>query len=166
LGQGWHGNYVVCAASTSFGASPDPDTASLNGVCYAVSRTKVKDILDGLSKTALLSEIALVPDSSTKNDSRGRYWNSWEATQVWFTTLYPPNSSNPDILDGNLQSINTVYAPAGAEQAANQVVSARSRHTGGATVAFCDGAVTFIIDGVDPLVYRAYGSRNGGTDSE
>jgi len=166
LGNGWHGNYLACAASTVFSSSsPDPDYGAINGVCYGVSQTKIKDIGDGLSKTALLSETVLVPDTDTRSDFRGRYWNAWDPGATWFSTLYPPNSTNPDNLDGNSSMVNTVYAP-GSATGSNYVMSARSRHTGGASVAFCDGAVTFIVDGVDPLVYRAYGSRNRGTDSE
>ena len=165
-GQGWHGNYVVCAASTSFGATPDPDLASRNGVCFAVSTTRIKDVTDGLSKTALLAEIALVADTDTTNDFRGRYWNGWDPSPTWFSTLYPPNSSNPDISGSNSSFINASYAPAGTASDTNQVQSARSRHPGGVNLSFCDGAVAFVVDTVDPLVYRAYGSRNGGVDSE
>ena len=167
LGQGWHGNYVTCAASTMFSTnSPSTEEMDLNGVCYGQSRTKLKDVADGLSKTALLAEIALVPDTATANDSRGRYWNAWEPNQTWFTTFYKPNSSNPDVANNNCQNINTPYAPAGGNSGSNNVQSARSRHNGGVNVAFCDGAVTFIGDEVDAAVWRAYGSRKGGTDVE
>jgi hypothetical protein len=167
LGQGWHGNYVTAAASTRFSIStPWTDEVALNGVCYAQSKTKLKDITDGLSKTALLAEIALVPDD-TATDFRGRYWNAWEPNSTWFSTLYPPNSTNPDITNGDGPYVNVrSYAPAAGNSASNNVQSTRSRHNGGVNVAYCDGSVTFVVDVVDSAVWRAAGSRKGGVDAE
>jgi prepilin-type processing-associated H-X9-DG protein len=42
------------------------------------------------------------------------------------------------------------------------VISARSYHRGGVNAALADGAVRFVTDGIDPLAWRATGSRNGG----
>lgn len=166
LGQGWHGNYVTAAASTRFcGSSPSTEELDRNGVCYAQSKTKLKDITDGLSKTALLAEIALVPDSDTGTDFRGRYWNAWEPNSTWFSTIFPPNSTNPDIVTGSAGNTNVPYAPA-LNNGNNMVQSARSRHNGGVNVAYCDGSVTFVVDVVDPAVWRASGSRKGGVDVE
>lgn len=167
LGQGWHGNYVTAAASTLFSiSSPSTDEINLNGVCYGQSRTKLKDITDGLSKTAVLAEIALVPDSDTTSDFRGRYWNAWEPNSTWFSTLYPPNSTNPDVTNGSSGNTNISYAPAGGNSASNNVQSTRSRHRGGVNVAYCDGSVRFVVDIIDSMVWRASGSRNRGVDAE
>jgi prepilin-type processing-associated H-X9-DG protein len=167
LGQGWSGNYVTAAGSTRFSiSSPSTDELALNGVCYGQSKTKLKDITDGLSKTALLAEIALVPDSDTTSDFRGRYWNAWEPNSTWFSTLYPPNSTNPDVVNGSSGNTNVPYAPAGGNSAFNNVQSTRSRHNGGTNVAYCDGSVTFVADFVDSAVWRASGSRKGGVDAE
>jgi prepilin-type processing-associated H-X9-DG protein len=164
-GQGWHGNYVTAAASTRFcSSSPSTEELDRNGVCYAQSKTKLKDITDGLSKTALLAEIALVPDD-TGTDFRGRYWNAWEPNSTWFSTIFPPNSTNPDVVTGSAGNTNVPYAPA-LNNGNNMVQSARSRHSGGVNVAYCDGSVTFVVDIVDPAVWRASGSRNGGVDAE
>ena len=44
----------------------------------------------------------------------------------------------------------------------NIFVLARSYHTGGVNVGFADGSVHFIANNIDPVTYKALGSRNGG----
>jgi prepilin-type N-terminal cleavage/methylation domain-containing protein/prepilin-type processing-associated H-X9-DG protein len=46
--------------------------------------------------------------------------------------------------------------------AITNVISASSRHPGGANVAFCDGSVRFIKSTVDPRTWAAIGTINGG----
>ena len=41
------------------------------------------------------------------------------------------------------------------------VVTPTSNHSGGVNVAFADGHVQFIQDGIDPQIWWAMGSRNG-----
>ena len=158
-GQGFHGNYVVNAGSTKFfnGAANSADSQKLNGVCFSLSKIMPKDIIDGLSKTLVVSEIRLVEDA-TKDDMRGRYWNAYDPSLSWFSTLYPPNTTNPDRYQW---SFDAMLAPAVANSS-DGVISARSAHPGGVNAAFVDGSVTFISDSVDSTVYNAYGSRNGG----
>jgi hypothetical protein len=43
---------------------------------------------------------------------------------------------------------------------------ANSAHTGGVTMALCDGATTRVADGIDVHVWRAVGTRNGGESHE
>jgi prepilin-type N-terminal cleavage/methylation domain-containing protein/prepilin-type processing-associated H-X9-DG protein len=158
-GQGFHGNYVVNAGSTKFynGSPSSTDAEKLNGVCFSQSKMMPKDIIDGLSKTLVVSELRLVEDA-TKDDMRGRYWNAYDPTLSWFSTLYPPNTTNPDRYQW---SSDAMLAPAVANSS-DGVISARSAHPGGVNAAFVDGSVTFMSDSVDSTVYNAYGSRNGG----
>jgi prepilin-type processing-associated H-X9-DG protein len=46
--------------------------------------------------------------------------------------------------------------------AITNVISASSRHPGGANVAFCDGSVRFIKSTVDARTWAAIGTINGG----
>jgi prepilin-type N-terminal cleavage/methylation domain-containing protein len=168
--QGFHGNYVACASNKYFNpvfkGSPFPEknSAKINGLYFAISRVKPGDVTDGMSHTAMLSELILTPDE-TDDDERGRYYDPIPGgTQ--FTTLHPPNTSVPDFI--NWISKNPVpKAPgvwcAGGEcnPSQNQFTSARSYHEGGVNLATADGAVHFVSDWVDPVVYTALGSRNG-----
>jgi prepilin-type N-terminal cleavage/methylation domain-containing protein len=168
--QGFHGNYVACASDAylnpAFKGHPHAhlNSAKLNGLYFAISKVKPGDVTDGMSHTAMLSELILTPDE-TDDDERGRYYDpSPGGTQ--FTTLHPPNTSVPDFI--NWISKNPVpKAPgvwcAGGEcnPSQNQFLSARSYHEGGVNLATADGAVHFVTDSVDPVVYKALGSRNG-----
>src|SRR5262245_37690513 len=79
-GQGFSGNYVTCSGSTYYnlgildgGTNPSHKfSADLNGIFFAVSKTRMKDITDGSSHTAMVSEIILSPDNGD-DDLRGRY---------------------------------------------------------------------------------------------
>jgi prepilin-type N-terminal cleavage/methylation domain-containing protein len=168
--QGFHGNYIACASNKFFNpvgkGAPyaDQNSAKLNGLFFAISKVEPGDITDGMSHTAMLSELILTPDQ-IDDDERGRYYDPIPGgTQ--FTTLFPPNTSVPDRI--NWISKNPVpKAPgewcAGGEcqPSQNQYVSARSYHEGGVNFATADGAVHFVSDSIDPVLYSGLGSRNG-----
>jgi prepilin-type processing-associated H-X9-DG protein len=170
LSQGFHGNYVLCAGSTAYGNSgpdygpsnPATNGSRLNGIEYPLSTTKTGQITDGLSKTLLASEIILVPDNSTLNDLRGRYYNGWEGNNL-FSTLYPPNTSQADI---STYCIDYPAAPC-LLSATGVVQSARSLHAGGANFLWADGSATFLADDIAVSVYQSFGTRAGNevTDS-
>jgi prepilin-type N-terminal cleavage/methylation domain-containing protein/prepilin-type processing-associated H-X9-DG protein len=155
--QGFHGNYVVCAAKTVFNPSGDSTGTNRDGMMYAQSKIRFTDVADGLTNTLLLSEIVLVADT-TSHDIRGRYFNSYDGNCL-FSTLNPPNTNVADV------NVNCITVPGLAPctvSGSNSVQHARSRHSGGVTVALGDGSVRFIPNGVDPTTYRDLGSRAGG----
>jgi len=167
--QGFSGNYVTSSGSTYFnlgildgGTNPSSKfSANLNGLFFAVSKVRMKDITDGTSHTAMLSEIILSPDNSD-DDLRGRYYNSCGGN-VNFVTLYPPNTSIADRLNW-LSASAVPEAPAFpctrcfSDKA---YASARSYHAGGVNLVAADGSVHFVPNEIDPTVYRSFGSRNG-----
>jgi len=157
--QGFSGNFVTCAGSGYFNAGGAANSASLDGVMYAVSRTKLSDISDGTSNTAMVSELILVPDNGA-HDIRGRYYNPAHSG-VSFSTRQPPNTPIPDVFNW----CNVVNPQANApciNDTANIFVLARSYHTGGVNVTLADGSTRFVTNGVTPANYQAIGSRNGG----
>jgi hypothetical protein len=81
----------------------------------------------------------------------GRNWASPMMYDSLFNTLLPPNTKN-----------HTCHSCAGCGRGdANGVWPARSRHTGGAHTLMGDGAVKFISDNVDTVLYQGAGSING-----
>jgi hypothetical protein len=173
--QGFHGNYIACASDSYFNPAfkghpyADQNSAKLNGLYFAISKVKPGDVTDGMSHTAMLSELILTPDE-TDDDCRGRYYDPiGGGTQ--FTTLHPPNTTVADFINW-ISKTPVPDAPgvwcAGGEcqPSQNQFLSTRSYHEGGVNLATADGAVHFVTDSIDPVVYKALGSRNGAEVAE
>jgi prepilin-type N-terminal cleavage/methylation domain-containing protein len=171
--QGFSGNYVTCSGDGFFNPGPPAgkppaykNSAKLNGIFFAVSKIKTKDITDGTSHTAMLSELILTPDV-IDDDMRGRYYNPCGGGAN-FTTLYPPNTSVPDKINW-LSKQPVPEAPAltggaGRWLAQDGYLSARSYHSGGVHMLAADLSVHFVPNDIDPVVYKSFGSRNGGEE--
>ena len=162
--QGFHGNHLLIAGNTSFNPTGPWSSTQLNGVAFALSAVKGKDVTDGLSKTMGVAEILVVPDNDTgwaagDEDMRGRYHNSYEVLSC-VSTLYTPNTSVADRVS-NCNGTKIARAPCTAV-GTTQHISSRSNHVSGVTVSFLDGSSRFVADAVDVTVYNAWGSRNGG----
>ncbi len=155
--QGFSGNYVVCAGNDYFNGGGLASSASLNGMFYALSMTRLTDVKDGTSTTAMVSELILSPDTNG-HDIRGRYHNPAHSG-VSFSTRLPPNTNVPDQFDW-CQATPVPRAPC-IYTGTNIFVLARSYHIGGVNVAMGDGSVRFVKDSIDPVTFRAMGSRNG-----
>jgi len=159
--QGFHGNYLLCAGSKSFGTTAE-NSAQLDGVSFPLSAVKLKDVTDGLSKTLAGGEIMLIPEAIGGGlaaiDIRGRYHNNLHGG-CSFSTLYPPNTTTSDQLPYCTNVLPR--APCVGGSGANHVISARSHHPGGVNVVLADGAVRFVNEQVDGAAWQAAGSRNG-----
>ena len=77
--------------------------------------------------------------------TRGETWIRGVPFAVITNGYLTPNSTIPDV---NVHGRGW-FAP-------------RSNHAGGANVALCDGSVTFFTNNIDPMIHRAFHSRNGG----
>jgi prepilin-type N-terminal cleavage/methylation domain-containing protein/prepilin-type processing-associated H-X9-DG protein len=179
-------NYAGCAGSGTGGGTPfDAD-----GMFFINSRTRPKDVPDGLSKTVAFSESLLgdgpiagrTPagiDAATGygfvfvtplTDAACRrpfYYNftdlrgfSW-ANGEYRTTLYN-HARRP-----NDPALDCLAALTSATDVSTMYAgygwrAARSRHPGGVNVLMADGSAQFIEDGVDPAVWAAFSTRAGG----
>lgn len=135
------------------------------GMMYCLSKTAFKDVVDGTSNTALMSEIVVVPDNGSQQDRRGGYWVVTNAANVTIAGYYNPNSRYPTSSDRQPSSyyISTDRAPsAGPASGGWYRCTARSYHPGGVITAMADASVTFIPETIDNAVWQGMTTRDGG----
>jgi len=138
-------------------AQPAADSTLTRGVAMAF-----RDVVDGLSNTMMLGEIrqGTVPPPSSGNpslgDLRGLVWIKYS---TGFTGNQPPNTSVPDSFNSAAFCGSTDDMPC---VGSSRRLSMRSRHTGGAHTALCDGSVRFISDSIDLSTMRALSTISGG----
>jgi hypothetical protein len=119
------------------------------------------EVKDGTSNTLMVSEV----NQGRGLDARGF---SWWGGASGFTTLYPPNTSSPDIMGGawcntadpKNAPCTTAFSPPPSELGRRQF--ARSRHQGGVNVALCAASVRFVTNNVDVNTWRWMGTAIGG----
>jgi prepilin-type N-terminal cleavage/methylation domain-containing protein/prepilin-type processing-associated H-X9-DG protein len=116
---------------------------------------RIPDITDGTSNTLLASETV----QGTGSDLRGFTW--W-APGAQFTTVNGPNSSSPDIVTQNCNNQPAQNLPCVDNGGAWNILTARSRHTGGINVALCDGSVRFVSQTIDINIWRGLSTTRGG----
>jgi len=169
--DGLHTNYALVAGSTHFNppntslTPSTPNGEALNGMFYAISRTRIRDVIDGTSQTLMGSELIVTPDRRNPSgapDVRGRIYNAQQGGCL-VTTLNPPNTS---VRDQKKHCIHVEkFAPCNSAtegSGTNDVrVHARSYHVGGVHGLTADGAVRFVSNSVDTELFRALGTRQG-----
>jgi prepilin-type N-terminal cleavage/methylation domain-containing protein len=154
--RGFCGSYVASASSTAFGGAGGG--TALDGISFALSKVKISDVTDGLSKTTMLGECVVGPDTSAHG--HGLYFNGWVG-ETLFSTLHTPNTTVSDVL----QYIDDYrpWAPTITGSPFN--ASTRSMHADGVTIAMGDASVKFVTNSVNAAVWTAAGSRNKGEAS-
>ena len=188
---GYGGNNYAWSTGSSthshFNGAPD----SQNGMFNPVKALKFKDATDGLSKTILAAEflcgkgtgefpydLAGVGNSpggsiwptaafittaqlqtlasataSSTSGANGRYWSRGLPTQTVLNTVAPPNWLAPTMansIGGWVTDCSYSVSPP------------RSMHGGGVNAVMADGAVVFIPDSVDILLFQQLGNRKDG----
>jgi prepilin-type N-terminal cleavage/methylation domain-containing protein len=154
------GGAIGCATTDGYtvggscsGSSQATGVYAVNGIMYPKSKTKAREITDGLSKTFLVGEVswdiyALRAWICGSGASTGVQWG-WAAR----------NLSNP---------INSVTAGLGSGDVWQQVTvllnhsSLGSQHGGGAMIGNADGSVRFVSENTEISVLRAAASRANG----
>ena len=144
--------------------------------------TRIAQVSDGMSNTVAFSELLAwdeenaegAPDSSVAGAPNGN--DDWRG--VWmipavgasaFTGRFPPNSSEPDVIDacgtGIMESAQFTEMPCQESlepgNAGNTYASARSRHSGVVNAAMGDGSVRIVENEIDQAVWRGLCTRGG-----
>ncbi len=137
-----------------------------NGAAAALTFTRVygkpvslAEISDGTSNTLMAAEQL----QGRGTDLRGF---SWWGNATGFVTFMPPNSTLPDVVTGG-NCTSTLVAPrmpciTTSTLLRPRMMGARSLHTGGVQVTYCDGHVAFITDNIDFTTWNALGTAAGG----
>jgi prepilin-type N-terminal cleavage/methylation domain-containing protein len=144
--------YTVSGSCTST-AGQQAGVFAVNGIMYPKSKTKAREITDGLSKTMLIGEV------------------SWEiyAMRTWICGSAANSSTNWGWAARNISNpINSVVAGQGSGGTWQQVTvllnhsSLGSQHGGGAFIGNADGSVRFVSENTDITVLRSAASRANG----
>ncbi|GAB4135508.1 MAG: DUF1559 domain-containing protein [Planctomycetaceae bacterium] len=180
-------NYVACLGS---GVKTPKQAAGTDrnsdGIFYANSDTRPRDITDGLSNTIAFSETILGPGGSTSDGfvtstPPTRPGEVWAALFPWETSELSDaacgSASSFGVTRGNawaptshLSGFFNAYLPPNSLRPDCIVhfsfspgwVAARSRHFGGVNVSMADGSVRFVSESINLSVWRALSTRSGG----
>lgn len=191
--NGFQGSYLLCASGTSIPSrgidyTPSPQPSGWNstfwfasradiGVFYGQSRTRDKDITDGMSKTLAIGEclvsrpitITSPTNLTGRSSTMARYWDAGTGRTL-FCSLNPPNTTVPDT--SNQYYCNGVEAPDPRVPCGDTNVGGRfahhvrSEHPGGANIGMIDGSVRFIPNNADTQVFRRLGNRADGAAAD
>ena len=189
-GSDTFGSFMVPTTAGAFGpvaikrphvVQPSEDHPSMQGVWKMGSSdgTRIKDITDGTSHTLAISEVV---GWESELDIRGA-WTNQSAGASTFLAKTPPNAPPHATVPkqffdrgipyrDNLVGCAAEIPPddplyCGTQQSGcgswcEQYAAARSRHTGGVNVGFCDSSVRFVPDSIDLSIWRAQASMAGG----
>ncbi|MCC7086043.1 MAG: DUF1559 domain-containing protein [Pirellulales bacterium] len=182
-------NYAACSGTGIGGGTP----FETDGLFYVNSRTSLADITDGASKTIAFSEGTLgeviagirqrsqvapktayafsqsvpltenscnaVSTSWNYQDPAGFAWVSGEYRCALYNHHGTPNAPEFDCMAALVTApITELYAAYGWR-------AARSYHNGGVNALLADGAVHFIPDGVNGVIWKEIATRSGGESS-
>jgi prepilin-type N-terminal cleavage/methylation domain-containing protein/prepilin-type processing-associated H-X9-DG protein len=163
-------NYPFLGAPFTDVGSPDADITTGVQQGGVSGNTPFSAITDGLSNTLMTSEILIWPKPASNYDLRGF---SWWGYGCQFTGWNPPNSTLFDVMQSLSYCgtpVNPLCTVASGSLNASGVYSgglgmtlaARSKHPGGVNAGMCDGSVKFVKNTVNPFVWRALSSSQGG----
>ncbi len=180
-------SYRVSHGSTILNTWGFNDTANVNiampapdGPFFADRAFKLREIIDGLSKTAVFGE-HVVGDFDQAIATRlsdtfrpGTFPATGDQAIAqceaidWTNLAFQGNSNvggpwiSPTHSSTRLHMVGPPNARSCMFPPQRIMINASSQHPGGVNVAMGDGTVTFVSDSVDLKVWRAAGSRDGG----
>ncbi|MFO0909044.1 MAG: DUF1559 domain-containing protein [Isosphaeraceae bacterium] len=178
-------NYMACTGDGVLGGGfgvADPAFGAPNGIFYFNSSTRIAEITDGTSNTAMISE-SLIGDGSASGSLAGPVDVSMVAVQVsGGSPIYTPLSEaecasasstffrrNSAWVQGSYQhALYSHYLTPNSKkvdcyrQQYHGWKAPRSRHPGGVNILFGDGSARFVKDQVNLQAWRGLSTKNGG----
>jgi prepilin-type N-terminal cleavage/methylation domain-containing protein/prepilin-type processing-associated H-X9-DG protein len=165
------GNYAVNFGNTNYGQTSKTDPISNQTVPFMQAPftyrtgTPISKIVDGTSNTMMWAEIISPTDSPSGWDgplAETQIATGGQAFEAWYT----PNAKQNDEVVRQCPTtfLNGIYGCTVVGQAGQEGIQemiAKSRHSGGINVGFCDGSVRFIKDSINRITYRALSSSAG-----
>jgi prepilin-type N-terminal cleavage/methylation domain-containing protein len=152
-------NYLASAATSA------PGDSAKDGMFYADSSLHFRDIVDGSSNTLFVSERTTLDDPTAMTNCGGVRctWAGgiWigprisTATSTWYCGL---TSTDVENVGGG----SATYLIHGSSATWGSGWIAASSHTGGIQVLMGDGAVRFLSENLDRLIYRSLVTPKGG----
>ncbi len=145
--------YAMACYVANFGP-PDLDEAQekRDGVFSRNSRTRLKDITDGLSKTYMLGERQNGPFRHA-----GVHGQHFEYETAWAGAIRDRDDPADD--HGHMVLFQSGHPP---NQAFSDDRDVSSAHRGFAQFVACDGSVKVVAETIDPVIYTAFSTRAGG----
>lgn len=179
-------NYVVNVGNTGTGQSPVVVLPGRVRVEFGEApytfgrRVKLAEITDGTSHTIGFSETIKAKSPAGTGNANGGWFGSIGDIMIsrgahTFSTLYPPNTGIPDVIEGPCPTDDGIlcdnnahpnHADIAATVPSDINRSARSFHHGGVFAAKVDGSVDFFSDDIDVLVWRALGTSAGNDNNQ
>ena len=159
------GNYVVNFGNTNYGQTAYAG-ATFAGAPFTFAKgVQFREIADGTSNTLLMAEVIVIQSIDL---------TSWHGPPSDFTTSLggqafegnlPPNSPVFDSVARRcpplVGSLNGVPGWSCVNNTEQQVLAARSKHTGGVNASLCDGSVRFFGADIAPATWQALSTSRG-----
>lgn len=153
---GFRGNYVANSGIGTYKREYRPsqqDGLIVRGPFVHNYSAKFKDIIDGTSNTAAVTEIR----KADANDSRGALFA--DSGTVQYCHDYVPNELVADLTERCVSETNVPCTAAGSS--GPHRLTARSNHPGGVNLLLFDGSVRFISETIDRDTWQALASMRG-----
>lgn len=183
-------NYAACTGSGAGGGTPFDDEGA-DGVFFVNSATRMSEVFDGTSNTALFSESSLGTGPENSSDASLIQSSPQTVYRFTFTTPLTDSAANSATLfnftnrrgfmwingEYRCTMYNHYYGPNSATPdvfsasfhpapekrfAAYGWRAARSFHPNGVNVVRADASLHFVNQNIDLQTWRALGTRNGG----
>ena len=127
---------MLAEAVVGVSGSTDPVLGTVSDITFSTDQPYKASDCGALASTgAITGTVETILSTYNLGCARGQDWQTYDPLHTGFYTILPPNG---------LSCVNNAGA-----RGNSRLISASSSHSGGVTVAMCDGAVTFVTSTID-----------------